>query len=265
MQKSEKNRNEEKNDNRESRLKKYGARIKERLAEKDEREVRDRLQRFVGFMLTVLTTVFLSRAQLFFGTFPLCLGLICSERRHLIGIGLGILIAGFAGLPQYYIYTCIILLMVRMLAVLFPIIFSETTAEKSRELIRFKSDAVADVVADSREEGDLIGICLRKIFCEEMHSKAITAAFGGAIAGLFILIENDFSFYSLCATAILTIAAPISVIAFGGVFSEGKHVKDFYKTISIGAILFLSILGAKGGSILGMNALPFLAMLFTEV
>ena len=78
----------------------FGGKLKEKLTEKSEREVRERLSRFVGFLLTAVVTWLLCGAELFFGLFPLCIALSCSTRRHLGAVALGILLASLGGLPD---------------------------------------------------------------------------------------------------------------------------------------------------------------------
>lgn len=269
MQKSVRDKSEKKDENevnRQSRLKILAEHIKERLAEKGEREVRERLRRTVGFAIIAAAVYLLCGAELFFGTFPLCLGLICSSRRHLPAVAAGIVLAVFGGLPATYVYTCLALLLTRVLYVFVPAVFAELSGidkEESRELIKYKSDAVDKAAPTDEKEESVIAVCLKKLFCEDLHVKLLIAAIGGALCGFLILTENDFSFYGLCAMSVLTFLAPISVAALGGIFGEERYIKNTYRIFSFGAIFLLVILGSEGGSVLGMPLTPMLAMLLT--
>ena len=269
MQNIEKNNAEEINERKENkpnRLKAYGMRIKERLAEKDEREVRKRLRRFIGFAIIAAVVALLGGAELFFGTFPISIALICSSRKHLPAVALGLCFALLGGLPSIYAYTCVAILLGRVLFTLVPVIFTEIAKDntaKSREMIKYKSDAVeAQGSTDNKQENLLIS-SLGTLFCEDFHVKILIAVLGGALCGFLILTENDFSFYGFCAMVVLTTLSPLFTAALGGVLGEERYIKKAYSVMSIGVIFFFTVLGAKNGSVLGMPLSPILAMLLT--
>ena len=84
-----------------------------KLKEKDEIEVKSRLSAVVDFLLTATVAYLAGGAQLFFSTFPICIALLCSSKKRLLPIGLGLsLLAVTKGLPSAYLFSCI--------AVLFP-------------------------------------------------------------------------------------------------------------------------------------------------
>ena len=189
-------------------IKRVRDRVRGHLSQKSEREVRERLRGFVVFLLTAAATWLLSRAELFFGVYPLSIALCCSSRKYLPAVFTGVLLAAFGGLPIIYAYTCLAVLLMRILLTLVPLIFSESfngKGEKERALI-LRNERAVELSRDDGESGELAG--LRRLFCEELYLKVIVAAVGGMICGLFLLIQNDFSIYSLCSALILTFATP---------------------------------------------------------
>ena len=239
------------------------AKLKTQLREKDEREVRKRLQKVVSFMLTVAAAWLLSGTELFFGTYPLGVALICSARRHLPAVVLGVVIAAFSGMPAVYVYICFAVLMVRVLGVLLPMIFSDfakEVREDSGAVIQYDPKALAEI---EEPERNVISDCLGRIFCEDLAVKMICSAVGGIIGGIYLLLQSEFSFYSLCATLVMTSLAPVAVLLFGGIWGEERYKREWYSLISLGAVILICVLGARDRSILGMPMAPFLAMLFT--
>lgn len=266
MQSGEKKISEDKREEKKGTLKQMGGRIKERLSKKSEREVRERLGKLVGFLLTALSAYLLSGTDLFLGIFPFSVALACSSRRHLAAIAIGICFASLDGMPIIYGYTCLAILLVRILATLLPIVFSEgfKKGEESRgEIIEYKENALEKSAREEGEGSNDISVGLGAIFLEPLHVKLICAAIGGMISGLFLLLSADFSFYSLMQTMVLLFCVPFFTLLFGGVWGEERYIRDWYRTIALGAILFLAVSGCADKSILGMPMAPCAAMMLT--
>ena len=252
MQKGEKFEREESKET-EGFIKRGRRELRERLSEKDEIEVRRRLGAFVSFFLTVAVTYLLGGARLFFGTYPLAIGLACSAKKHIPAVAVGILGAIIGGMPAVYGYVCLAVLLVRILATLLPMVFAEAAGSQSRELVKYG--------AGSNEPEAYGGAWLGRLFSEEIHIKAICAALGGAIGGLFLVLQDDFSFYSLCGMLSLVFLAPVATLLLGGIFGEERHKREWYTVLSIGATVFLAVLASADKTVLGMPMAPFLAML----
>ncbi len=265
MDASEKNLKKEKNKEGGGAIKRLGARVRDKLAEKGEREVRERLKRVVYFALTVAVTYFLSISELPFSAFPFSLALACSTRNHLPAVGIGILLATLGGLPEVYGFTCVALLFVRVLIALLPVIFSEPLigkASKEKRIIPYKQDALDERAEDGREQ-NYISLGFSRLFCEKLYVKVLCALSAGLLCGVFLLIADDFSIYSLCTTLILCLAVPIAVLALGGVFGEAEYKRGWYTTVSLAVIILFSVYGSGGLKVLGMPMAPCLAMLIT--
>lgn len=258
MQKDEKlERNTTKNE--ESFLKKRRDTMRERLTGKDEIEVRRRLRALVSFFLIAALSYLLGGAKLFFGTYPLGIALACSSKKHLPAVAVGLLAAVSGGMPAVYGYICIAVLLIRMLATLLPIVFSEimgSQGDRSREIVKYGTEEM--IKAKSPDD-----VGFGKLFLEDLHVKMLCSALGGAIGGIFLMLRDDFSFYSLCGMLTLIFLPPIAVLVFGGVIGEERYKREWYACLAIGALIFLSVLVSAEKTVLGMPMAPFLAMLLT--
>lgn len=245
-------------------VKRLSERVRSRLAQKSEREVRERLRAFVVFLLTAAATWLLSRAELFFGVYPLSIALCCSSRKYLPAVFTGILFSSFGGLPIIYAYTCLAVILMRILVTLVPMIFSESFSGKGegeRALILRNERAVEVADGEPCGGGELSG--LRGLFCEELYLKVIVAAVGGMICGLFLMIKNDFSIYSLCSAMVLAFGTPFFALALGGIWGDARYKRRWYFIIAAGLTFFLAVRGGEGASIIGMPISPCLAMVIT--
>lgn len=273
----------------EQKREKYGfiKKIYVKIKEKDEREVRQRLKLTVDFILCAVAAYFLGGAKLIFGAYPLCIALVCSSRRRMLPVVLGISVFVILhGLPAAYLFACTATVLIRALAVLLPYAVAETSNSRSTAVVLHKAEAA--VVSDnestaidgddiqavgvtSKTDGQRFGTVRDKkvsqsgvaLFAEELYVKAICAALGGFLCGLFLLIQGSFSFYSLCATLTLTVGCPAAVLLLGGYFGEKRYVKEWYLLMSVELISAVCVYSSGGSEILGMPMAPFLAMLMT--
>lgn len=274
----------DRDDSKNGKFSRFGARMRERLKQKNEREVRARLAAFVGFAAWVLAAYLLSSARLFFGTYPFPAVLMCSERKRLPPLGIGVIAALiFGGLPILYGYMCLAVLMIRVLAVLLPAIFEGLTPREHtcKDMIVYtetgieESDVKSSAATESRsfsemrehgeERADSFIECFREMLREKLYIRLICGAISGVIFGMIVLIERDFSFYGLCAVFALTLTVPIATLVFGGELSGGSAREKWYQTLSLLSIFAFCVLGSAGKSFIGMPMPPFLSILFTLI
>ena len=249
-------------------LKRLGERLKDKLSEKGEREVRARLRAVVTFALTVGTSYLLSVVELPFSAFPFALALACSTRKHLPAVAIGILLSSLAGVDTVYGLTCVAVIFARVLIALLPVIFSEQFRSKSatgKSIIPYKNNAVDEPRNPEDESAPInyINESLGRVFCERSYVRVLTAASAGLLCGVFLLIGSNFSFYRLCTALLLFIAAPALTLALGGVFGESEHKGSKYTYLSLAVILFFAVYGALELRVIGMPLAPCLAMLIT--
>ncbi len=241
--------------------------IGERLRDRDEFEVRARLRSFVDLALTVAVGYMLGGAELPFSTFPICISLLCSSRKRLLPISLGLLILALCGaLPEIYIFTCIATPLLRVLLTFMPIVLAEikeSRGETERSLIKYnpKLPEKKEIHGSDTEEGELrAGMSL--LFEEKLSLRVMAAALGGLLSGILVLIELDFSFYALWGTLLSVAVCPTAVLFFsarlGGV--ERGKLQVMLSLLSMGA---LAVFAARNMTVIGMPMSPFLAMLLT--
>ena len=198
MQNTEKNTDKYKKETKRISLKSIG----EKLREKDEVEVRSRLRFCVEFALTVATAYMLGGAKLLFSTYPLCLALLCSHRKKLLPISLGLIISAIAGLlPDIYIFACVAVPLVRLLMACMPSVFSEMSDVKKSTatgIIRFnpKLPEKQSVGKTAKKQAGAPFSSLQ-IFEERLSMRVLAAALCGLLAGIFSMIRSNFSYYSL--------------------------------------------------------------------
>ena len=248
--------------------------ILQKLREKDEIEVRARLSALVELLLTAAIAYLAGGARLFFGTYPVCIALLCSDRRRLLPISIGLGLLAITGrLPEVYIFTSVAVPLVRILVTYVPIMLEDSKREgqASTALIAYNPHLPE---ASGRTGGQ--GAAVKhgsqsntkkkesvKLFCESIGAKCLSALISGLICGIFLLIRSDFSFYSLYATLTLMLSCPLLTVTFAGLLGEKRQSNRIHSLISVGTISALCVFASHSMSIIGMPMSPFLAMLIT--
>ncbi len=279
--------NNDKNTGKENSLKNtaFFKRLTERLRQKDEIEVRARLSSLFDFFLTAFASYLLGGAKLFFGIYPFCITLLCSDRRRLLAAALGLLLLAIRGdLPLVYIFTSLAIPLIRILGSFLPALFSELndpkrTPASATALINYTPHVPATVSgadhSHSAETRDFRSTTAKDskipeqpekeihLFSEDPGQRALAALIGGLLCGIFLLIQNDFSIYSLWGALSLMLLCPLAVFVFGGYLGTADKESPVYLTVSSIAIGIACIYAAKPLSVIGMPMAPFLAMLLT--
>lgn len=260
--------------------------LSSKLKNRDEWEVRDRVAKTVGFITAAVITYLLGGLELFFGTYPLCIALACSDRRMLAPIAVGSVALIIGGkLPALYVFACVSVILIRALTALLPFALNEVSESKKkpksagtnlpsklrcdvpdtpkrsffdRNNINSKSRA-RDQDADKPPSFSYATV----IFREPLSTRLICAATGGLLCGILLLIQNDFSFYSLYATLFMLIMCPAAVFAFSGYFGDKSARNLVREFIAFMTIAPLCVAFALDKSIIGMPMAPFLCMLVT--
>lgn len=243
--------------------------IAEKLRNKDEIEVRERLRFCVDFALTAAISFMLGGARLFFSTYPLVIVLLCSSRRRLLPISLGLVILALTrALPVTFIFAAIATPLLRILLTCMP-----TALADSRETVRSGETALINYAPNLPEKADPTieahpdsqASALRGVFNEKLSLRVLSSAAAGLLCGLFLLISENFSFYALWGTLFLCAACPILVLLLAGSFGNEDDAAKHRATLSRAVIGMLAIFVARSMTIIGMPMSPFLAMLLTLV
>ncbi|MBQ4090899.1 MAG: SpoIIE family protein phosphatase [Clostridia bacterium] len=274
MQKDQNNmKNQEKDQNAPKRqATSFFAKITARLAEKDEWEVRGRVSRAVGFITAAVITYLLGGVELFFGTYPICIALACSHKSMLAPIAAGALALIITGdLPPLYAFAAVSVILIRALAALLPFMLAELNGKKDKQNLPVPISQESEEknssffgAAKRQNEGEAHApTYVDALFCEPQHVKLLCAAIGGTLCGLFLMIQNAFSFYSLYGTLFMALSCPIFVFLFSGYFGTKEAATAPRAFIAFMSIAPLCVIFATQKTIIGMPMAPFLCMLLT--
>ena len=260
--------------------------MKDKLRQKDEIEVRARLTYLFDFALTASVSYILGGAKLFFGVYPFCIILLCSGRRRLAAVALSILILAIKGtLPIVYIFTSLAIPLIRILGTFLPALFTElketprppatasalisytpqmpaVSLKSNQNQKGVKNDRQSDNTQDNAKTSEKVETEIH-LFNEDPGQRALAALLGGLLAGIFLLIQNDFSMYTLWGALTLILICPIAVLIADGYLGENEIKSETYRIVSIIALGIACIYASKQLTIIGMPMAPFIAMLMT--
>ncbi len=261
--------------------------LTEKLRQKDEIEVRARLSALFDFALTAAISYVLGGAKMFFGVYPFCIILLCSARKRLPAVTLSLAALAIKGdLPDVYIFTSLAIPLIRILGAFLPALFAELkeaprVPAKSSALVSYtphvpttapNADHIpprnntSGASADQMQRDDTDTKAAEKeirLFDEDSGQRALASLIGGLLCGIFLLIQNDFSLYTLWGALTLMLLCPIAVLICGGYLGSGERKSAIHLTVSTIALGVACIYAAKPLSIIGMPMAPFLAMLLT--
>ncbi len=245
--------------------------LTEHLKNKDEIEVRSRLRSAVGFVLTVAISYLLGGTELIFATYPLSIALLCSSRKNLLPVSIGIFILAVTrALPDVYVFTSIAIPLIRILVIYLPIVFAEMKKEtqngssaSQKTIIKYNPHLPEKKVHHEDSENDPSNTKKAvKIFNEPISMRAISAAIGGLICGIFLLTGSDFSFYTFWRMLSLVTICPFATFLLDGKLGDKSEHKIF-SLISMAAISVGCVYAGRSLHVIGMPMAPFLAMLLT--
>ncbi len=248
-----------------------------RLKSKDRDEVLSRARKAGEMCIAVLLGLALSGGEMPMSTYPLGIALICGIYKYYAAAFAGALIGALsADIGKEYIFAYVAAFIIRLLMSL-----PRTSREADRD--RERSNRSAD-----EESGKLDGkgatwryrarvLLLRAlrlsadtpyVGIKEIISasglRLIISVVGGFVAGLFLLISNEFSYYSLWTLFFLMLVCPIVSLMLSGVL-DGGRCGALMGNISIAFAMLLCVISAGEGQIFGIMLSPMLALFFTLV
>ena len=262
--------------------------LTDRLKQKQADEVRSRVIRAVSAGMLFLTSYVLGGAEFFFGTFPLGIALLCATGIYLVPISGGLLLGFVTGKVEVeYVFAYLCVLLVR-----FIISYAPNIHAKAQDGAKSGGKDKADFYM-AREHGKQIegqtsagkngsrvllsiekffGIKHRekdgenpddgRIFCENIMFRMLCAGVGGFVAGLFGLIESDFSYYNLYGAFFLILLCPIAVLLFSGLSDRDAVPGGWSNTVAVGTAIAAATYASREIELFGMSMQPMLAMLF---
>lgn len=240
--------------------------IADKLRDKDEVEVRARLRFCVEFALCATISFLLGGAKLLFSTYPLCIVLLCSSRRKMLPISVGLVILALTGgLPQSFIFAAVATPLLRILLTYIPMALADSASisvSNETAIIKYAPD-LPERAMPAEDTGDSTANATPRLFDEKLSMRALAAAACGLLGGLFLLIGQDFSFYALWGTLFLTAACPIFCLLLAGFFGDVGGLFKYHRALSLASIGMLAVFVARGMTVIGMPMSPFVAMLLT--
>ncbi len=270
---------------REGKKKNFFSQMGERLREKDAVETARRGANIaIGILFFGVAYIF-SGKELIFGASPLGIALLSAAGKYTVGIAVGLLFA-FLGkrvsLPYLFAYVTVFFM--RLLISYAPASSRTNTPDILRES-REKSDLNKErisgreatrtgrvLLAAERLFGIEVGVERSEtreergkniFFGEGIAFRMLASCVGGFIAGLFCLIESNFSLYDLYGTIFMLLFCPVCVLLFSGISEINTDSRSLAHAVGCASIMTFSVLSADGMYIFGMPLQPMLAMLFT--
>ncbi len=256
-----------------------------RLKEKRREEVEKRGKKIAIFAAVFTLGLIFSGKELLFSTYPLGISLICGIGEYYLAAALGAVFGGVVnGVGKEYILACLSVFIIRFFMFL-PL--------SSRLPSQIRSDAEnvhKDVEAEASGEldGSRAGAFYKfktfvyKLFRipipnnssgenvkperkEKLGFKLIISAVGGFVYGLFLLLQNEFSYYSLLSLIFMLIACPLFAWLLSGLFDLGVRRGGFMNTLSIASAMILCTWASSYILVFDIMLTPMLAMLFTLI
>lgn len=252
--------------------------LHKRLTERSPEEVARRARDMLSFFGIFLLGVILSCRELPFSVYPLGIPLICGVGRFYLAAAIGSVVGGIAsGVGREYIFAYVAVFIIRFLMAM-P--FAIKKLPSHRELL-FRPEEISGELDGSRGGAlNKIKTVIYRIFSireeepgkvfsreriESIGFKLIIAAVGGFVAGLFLLIQTDFSYYSLACMAFMMIICPTLTLTLTGLFDPRAQMGGLAMTVSVASAMILCSYASMPITVLEISLTPFFALLFTLV
>lgn len=257
------------------------AELHKKLKEKGTEETRLRGRRMACALAAFLLSYVLSGREMMLGTYPLAIAFICGIGEYYLAAFAGALVGGLVNeVAREYIFAAVAVFLIRLFMSLpfMPKIFLQRSSLSdepfsdargaSGELggarggVFYKARVLAYRLFHIRENESRVSL---SAFFERVGTRLVISAAGGFIGGLFLLIQNDFSYYSLAALLFLMLACPIFSWLFSGIFDRDVSLGGLFGTVSAAFSMLICVYAARSVTVFALALSPMLAMLFTLI
>ena len=256
------------------------AELHEKLKGKSREETLTRGRVILKIIATFTLGVILSGKELPYGVYPLGIPLICGVGKYYSAAAIGSVLGAWSmGVGKEYIFAYIAVFLIRLLMSLpyltrlpakITRLRPEGYEDKPRAALSGKAGGFLSKVKallfkalSIEQEPAFAG--LPKGFWESAVFKVIMSATGGFIAGLFLLIGGEFSYYSLASLVFMMLICSALTLLLSGIFEERIASGGFIGTVSVATLMILSTYASSYVSALELSISPMLALLFTLV
>ena len=236
-------------------------------------KIRGRAKKLMIFTGFFLSSLLIASKEGLFGTYPFGIALISAAWWQYAPVGGGILLSYLLGeLGSGYLFAYITVMAVRLIMMLSPMPSASReldVADENRD-----GETVRDAIeGETKENEGIWGFLLsaynilrderslnkreesrqRDVFC------ALVAAVGGFVAGLFLLISNDFSFYSFYGCLYMTLFCPIIAYALSGCMRRADEISNLRLNVGVIALMTLLTVSVVDRQLFGMMLSPIIA------
>ena len=246
--------------------------IEGRYGHESAEKIRKRAKKILTFCVFFISSWLISSREGLFATYPFGIVFISAAWSNYVAVGMGVLFSYlFSDMEIAYLFSYITVAAVRIVMIFSPMPVSERNLEKVDCGDKTKRDAIEGSVDKKR---GILGTILYLYNIEadnrSAHSKELSrqrdifsvlfSAVGGFVAGLFDLIANDFSFYSLYGCLFMTLACPmLAYLLSGGIRRAGK-VNNFRFNLGVGTLVTLLVFASDEKMFFGMMMTPIISM-----
>ena len=250
--------------------------VKSRLEGKEGEVIRSRAKRLMYMGVMFFASWLITGAEFIFETYPFSIALVCAANTFYIPISLGFILGYiFSDMGSGYLFAYIAIFAVKLIMSYMPMPIADRELEAVDDGIDEgrKTDLLEDGGSFIEKRGLLDRILLAfkiqnySIKAENNREKVImSAAFagiGGFVAGLFDLIVNSFSFYSLYGLMLLTLLCPILAHLLFGIARAGDEVSNIKLCAAILTLMVICVYSSGEIMVLGMMLKPMLSVCFT--
>lgn len=245
--------------------------IEERYGHESAEKIRARSKRLLLSGVFFISSWLIASSEGLFSTYPFGIALISAAWGHYLPIGAGVLLSYiFSDMESGYLFAYLTVAAIRIVMLFSPMPISERSLEEADEG-RFQR---RDAIEGEKEKRGLFSFFMsayniafdsRDGFMREASKQndlfsILFAAVGGFVGGLFDLISNDFSFYSLYGCLFMTLFCPIIAYLISGALRATEKTSNLRLNIGVGALSALFLLAADEKMLFGMMLSPMVAM-----
>ncbi len=279
MQKQEEISSKNSKNNKNAKNNYFGA-LHEKLTGKSRDEALSRGKIILKIIAAFTLGIILSGKELPYGVYPLGIPLICGIGKYYSAAALGAVVGAWTmGVGKEYIFAYIAVFLIRLLMSL-PYITrlperitrlrpegyeDKPTGELSGKAGGFVHKVKNIVFKVFSMEGGSVRSELRKGLAESIVFKVIISATGGFIAGLFLLLGSEFSYYSLASLVFMMLICSILTLMLSGLFEDRIPRGGFISTVSVATLMILSTYASSYVIVFDLSLAPLLALFFTLV
>lgn len=248
-----------------------------RLDGKNGEVIRKRAKRLMYMTVIFFASWLIAGAEFGFEAYPFGIALICAANTFYIPISAGFILGYIlSDMGRGYLFSYIAIFAVKFVLSYLPV----TIADRELDTVKNENNASSSDLLEGGENASskrgVVNVLMSAFKItyvsernrnnrEKMILSVCFAAIGGFVAGLFGLIENDFSFYSLYGLLFLVAACPVLAYLLFGIANKGEGVSDIKLCVAILTLMVICVFSSGDKTVFGMMLKPMLAVCFTLV